>query len=313
MAWIIQCLPWRWLRPLGRAAGSLFFVADRHRRDVTLANLKAAFGDHYDTQALWDIGRKSYGIFAATILELLWSPNLTPAIIDEIATIEERDPLASHRTAGKPVIYFCMHAGNFEWLGQVTARYVSGMPVIAQKLKNPLLGPLFDRWRSSLGQEVMPQERAMLKTLRHLKSGGKIGLLIDLNLKPSEGPVVIHCFDRLLVPITRLPAELALRTGATLIPIECVVRPEGGYCYRYLPALLISKESTVKSIMQACWDALEPGLHRHPEMWLWSYKHWRYRPATGDTKHYPFYSNQLESFDALLKESSKKNCEQEPS
>ena len=35
-----------------------------------------------------------------------------------------------------------------------------------------------------------------------------------------------------------------------------------------------------------------------PELWLWAYKHWRYRPA--DAKRpYPFYSNVSKKFEKL--------------
>ncbi|MFI0348525.1 MAG: lysophospholipid acyltransferase family protein [Chthoniobacterales bacterium] len=296
----VQCLPWRWLRPLGRALGSFFFLIDQHRRKVTLANLKAAFGESISDRTLWKIGSASYGTFATTGLELLWSPRLTPDLLGKIATLEGLDPMPAHTAPGVPAIYFCLHAGNFEWMSQVHATLLTPLPVIAQKLKNPLLGPLFDRWRSTMGQRIIPQERAMLKTLRHLKEGGKIAMLIDLNLKPSEGPVVIKVFDRLLVPVTPLPSMLALRTGAALVPVECFARPTGGYHIRYLPALKIEEGSSPTSIAQACWDALEPGLRKHPEAWLWSYKHWRYRPLRGSTEHYPFYANHLESFDQLV-------------
>lgn len=309
VAWLVQRLPWRWLRPLGRMLGSLFFLCDSHRRAVTLANLQAAFGDKMDKKRRWQVGRQSYGVFATTFLELLWSPRLTPAIIDDIATIEECDPSAWHRGKGKAVIYCSLHAGNFEWSGQLAARYNTGFPVIAQKLKNPLLGPLFDHWRSTMGQQVFLKERVMLKMFRHLKSGGKIGVLVDLNLKPSEGPAVIRCFGRLLVPVTRLPAELALKAGATLVPVECVENAKGGYIYRYLPPIAIDEKSTPESLTQACWDALEPSIHKYPETWLWSYKHWRYRPSTGNTEHYPFYAHRLQSFDQLLKAPLEKSCE----
>lgn len=304
--WIIQQLPWRWLRPIGKKIGSLFFFADRHRRDVALANLKAAFGDKYDEKARWEIAQKSYGIFATTILELLWSPNLTPAIMDEIATIEVVDPISCPTQPGVAKIYCCLHATNFEWTGQIIARHTTTFPVIAQKFKNPLLGKLFDHWRSNLGQEVIPQERAMLKLLRYLKTGGKFGILVDLNLKPHEGPVIVRSFDHLLVPLTRLPAELALRTGALLVPVECLIQPEGGYTLRFLSPIPVTKESTPESLTQAYWDVLEAGIQRHPEYWLWSYKHWRYRPSSGKTDHYPFYANQLEQFDALLAQQHKK-------
>ena len=297
---LISMLPWRWIGPFAAFVGAVFFTFDRHRREVTLANLRSAFGNRFTEAEFNTIGRKSYGVFARTALELLWSPNLSKEVLDEIITTEGLDPMPSHGAEGKPALYFCLHAGNFEWLSQITCRHFGTFPVIAQNLKNPLLGPLFDTWRSSLGQQIMPQKGAMLRTIRHLKEGGKMGMLIDLNLKPTEGPVVIRQFGRLLTPVTRLPAELALRNGAALVPVECLPRPDGGYIVRYLPELPITPESTTMQIAQACWDALEPGLHAHPELWLWSYKHWRYRPEGPQGEGYPFYASPLPSYQEML-------------
>jgi len=295
-------LPWRWIGPLGSFVGAIFFALDRHRREVTLANLRCAFGEKFTEEELHAIGRKSYGVFARTALELLWSPNLSTELLDIIITTEGLDPMPGHGSSGRPAIYFCLHAGNFEWLSQITSRHFGTFPVIAQKLKNPLIGPLFDSWRSILGQQIMPQKGAMLRTLRHLRDGGKMGMLIDLNLKPSEGPVIISCFGRFLTPVTRLPAELALRTGAALVPVECLPRQDGGYIVRYLPELSLTASSRVEEIAQACWDALEPGLRVHPELWLWSYKHWRYRPGGPEGRDYPFYAGEYEPYQELLME-----------
>jgi lauroyl/myristoyl acyltransferase len=298
---LVCLLPWRAIGPLASFVGSIFFSLDRHRRKVTLANLRSALGEQISEAEIHTIGRKSYGVFARTALELLWSPNLSAEVLDEIITTEGLAPMPEHGSSGKPAIYFCLHAGNFEWLSQITCRHFGNFPVIAQNLKNPLLGPLFDGWRSALGQEIMPQKGAMLRTLRHLKEGGKMGMLIDLNLKPSEGPVIIRCFGRFLTPVTRLPAELALRTGAALVPVACLPRPDGGYIVRYLPELSVTAESGVEEIAQACWDALEPGLHTHPELWLWSYKHWRYRPEGSEGARYPFYAGEYVPYQELLR------------
>ena len=297
---LISMLPWRWIGPFAAFVGSVFFTFDPHRREVTLGNLRSAFGNRFTEAELKTIGRKSYGVFARTALELLWSPNLSKEVLDEIITTEGLDPMPTHGAEGKSALYFCLHAGNFEWLSQITCRHFGTFPVIAQNLKNPLLGPLFDSWRSSLGQQIMPQKGAMLRTIRHLKEGGKMGMLIDLNLKPTEGPVVIRQFGRLLTPVTRLPAELALRNGAALVPVECLPRPDGGYIVRYLPQLPVTPETTTEQIAQACWDALEPGLHAHPELWLWSYKHWRYRPEGSQGEGYPFYASPLPSYQEML-------------
>jgi lauroyl/myristoyl acyltransferase len=300
-SWIVCRLSWRAIGPLADFIGSVFFAFDRHRREVTLANLRCVFGSSYSERELHAIGRKSYGVFARTALELLWSPNLSRETLDTIITTEGLDPMPQHGESHRSALYFCLHSGNFEWLSQITCRHFGNFPVIAQKLKNPLLGPLFDGWRSALGQEIMPQKGAMLRTIRHLKEGGKMGMLIDLNLKPSQGPVVVRQFGRFMTPVTRLPAELALRNGAALVPVVCLPRTDGGYIVRYLAQLPVTPESTAEQLAQTCWDALEPHLHEYPELWLWSYKHWRYKPEGPEGEGYPFYSSCDESYQELLR------------
>jgi hypothetical protein len=45
---------------------------------------------------------------------------------------------------------------------------------------------------------------------------------------------------------------------------------------------------------------LEPGLHAHPELWLWSYKHWRYRPEGIQGEGYPFYAAECKPYQELI-------------
>ena len=135
-AWLVQRLPWRWLRPLGKFVGALVFFFDRKRCEVAFANLKAAFGETYDEQARKNIAKKSYQIFATTMLELLWSPRLTPEIMDEVADIDVVDLRSSPTLDGVPAIYCCAHAANFEWTGQIAARHTSDLPSSSTEAAN---------------------------------------------------------------------------------------------------------------------------------------------------------------------------------
>ncbi len=41
-------------------------------------------------------------------------------------------------------------------------------------------------------------------------------------------------------------------------------------------------------------------IRERPDLWLWSYKHWRYQPAeTGDVE-YPFYAHVNPRFERIL-------------
>jgi Kdo2-lipid IVA lauroyltransferase/acyltransferase len=307
LVWLIGCVPFRGVRWIANGVGALVYVLDRRGREVALANLDAAFGDRFTPHRKKQIARGSYQTFARTMLELFWSPRLNAGVAARIATFEglEKDPC--HHDPKQAVVYLCLHFSNFEWLSQFAAYSIGNGPVVTQHFKNPLIERIFNRLRSSTGHEVIPQERAMIRMLKHLKGGGKFAMLCDLNLDPGEAAVVIETFGGLKISVTQMQAALALRTKARIVPVECHPQTDGRYRMVYHPPLEYPPEASAGEITQLCWNVLEPSLFEHPECWLWAYKHWRYRPVDDDTERYPFYANVAKRFDKLLKKQNRAN------
>ena len=292
-------LPFRAIPPLAAALGSLVYWLDPRGRRVALANIEAAFPGKFTRSKKSSIARGSYVTFARTMFELFWAPNMDEGFVDSHVVFEGWDHDYCRKNPEKPAIYACFHFSNFEWLGLAGAYSIHPGPVIAQRFKNPLLGPVFDALRASTGNHVIPQERAMIRMLKFLKGGGKFGMLCDLNLDPREGSVLITCFGGLLASVTQTHAALAQRTGAAIVPVECRPAPSGKYRIIHHPPIECPPDADVQAIVQRCWDALEPGVHAHPECWLWPYKHWRYKPANAPDR-YPFYANPSKRFQKLV-------------
>jgi KDO2-lipid IV(A) lauroyltransferase len=100
---------------------------------------------------------------------------------------------------------------------------------------------------------------------------------------------------------TLLHAVIALRTGAPIIPYCGIPQPDGRMVLELHPAIEIPPGATPADVAQKCWNFFESRIAEHPELWLWAYKHWRYRPR--DAKRpYPFYANASKQFDRELKE-----------
>lgn len=297
--WLVGCLPYGWLRHIARVLGAIVFAFDRRGREVALANLDVAFGDTRTPAEKRLIAAGSYQTFARTMLELFWSPNLNEAVARRIARFEGLERDSCHTDPRQPAVYLCLHYSNFEWLSQFGAYTVANGPVIAQRFKNPLIGHIFDRLRASTGHWVIPQERAMIRMLKHLKNGGKFAMLCDLNLDPSETSVIIDTFGGLKICVTQMQSALALRTGAKIVPVECRPEPDGTYRMVYHKPLEFPAEASAAEITQLCWNVLEPSIHEQPECWLWAYKHWRFLPANDQTGRYPFYANVAPRFDRM--------------
>jgi lauroyl/myristoyl acyltransferase len=275
---------------------------DERGRSTALENLRAAFGDKYSPADRERIARASYQNFARTMLALFWSPNLTNDRWKKVLRVEGLDSDPCHRDPAAAGIYFCAHYGNFEWLSHASAFAIRTGPIIFQKFKNPLLGPVFSRLRAVSGHEIIPQERALIRMLKLLKAGGKFGALTDLSLDPKHGTVAIRCFG-LWTSSSPILHGLRDRTGAKLIPCECVPQKDGTYLARYLPAVEIPPNASAAEITQLCWNETERSIRERPELWLWAYKQWRFKPSEGTEEElacYPDYANTAKRFDELI-------------
>lgn len=298
IAWIVPRLPWSAVRGLARVLGSAAFFFDREGRAVTLANLETAFGSEKSAPELRRIGRDSYRQFARTMLELFWARNFTAENYRNCMVMEGWDQARRLNKEHNGGIFVCLHYGNFEWLS--IAGSFERLPgcIVTQEFKNPLLGPVFDDLRSLSGHRIIQRERAMMVTFRHLRDGGNIGVLIDLQVGPKHPAVPVRSFGRLSA-VTRLHTMLQKRTGFPIIPIESVPLPDGRYRTIAHDPLYFAPDVTEREIAQRCWDFFEAQIRRQPEAWLWSYRHWRFEPPEAGVP-YPFYARRKGAFDRLI-------------
>jgi lauroyl/myristoyl acyltransferase len=297
LGFVIPRLSRRMVARLSRWAGSAAFAIDKHGRRVTLANIEAALGDEYSQEEQLRIGRESYQYFTRTMLDLFWAPRLVQPGGDQYAEITGLEHFDAH--LGKPTVVLCAHHSGVEWASIVAGLHGYRGVTLTQAFKNPLLDKLFTELRSCTGQEIITQDMSMLRMLRRLKKGELVGLLIDLNLSPSQAATVIDTFGMKMCA-TYLHAILALRTGAALIPLTSDPLPDGRCRVTVHPPLVYPADASGHEIAQIAWNFLEGIIRQKPELWMWVYKHWRYRPK-GATHAYPYYAHESGKFERLAK------------
>jgi lauroyl/myristoyl acyltransferase len=295
---VVPLLPLSVLRGLSSLLGRAMFALDRRGRAVAMDNLRCVFGAEKSEAELRRIARASAAQFARSMLELFWARNFTAENYRDSMVMEGWDQARALNKKHNGGIFVCLHYGNFEWLSIAGAFERLPGCIVTQQFENPLLGPVFDRLRSLSGHRIIQQQRSMLITLKHLKNGGNIGVLIDLQLHPKLPAVPLCSFDRWR-PSTKLHAMLQKHTGLPIIPIESVPLPDGRYRTIAHNPIYFSPEATEEEIVQKCWDFFEPQVRRQPEAWLWAYKHWRFVPKDADVP-YPSYAVNRPVFDRML-------------
>src|SRR6266478_6406864 len=284
---------------LAQTAGALMPIFDRHRYEVALNNLEVAFGDQLSIQKRRKIARESFQHFARTMVDLLWSPRLTPENFSRFIEFENLEEIALGTGPERSIMIACYHYGNFEWLSLACGFLDLKGTIISQEFKNSLLDPIFKKLREQSGHELVPRERGIVRLYKVLRRKGRTALLVDLTVPPTQGAVAINCFG-LKTSVTSAHAWLHEQTGAPIIPAHCEPLPDGRYRLIFHPKIARTAEMTHQQIAQACWNSFEPYVRANPAPWLWMYKHWRYLPAKPE-RPYPFYSNFYRPFEDMVK------------
>ena len=300
MAAVIPRLPRMGCVRLAEGLGAVFYAFDRRGRAVALANIEAAFGDTYTAGERDEIARKSIQTLARNFFDLFWAKNLTAENFTQYIDVVGPKPWESSSEDGKlGRLLFCQHFGCFEWGSMAPGFCGVSMPLVAQEFKNPALGPIFDRCRQTSGNVVVPRSGAMLRLVKHLKRGGIAGMLFDLTLRPDMPSVVVDVFGMKMC-VTLMHAMLRKRLGVDMVAGASYPLDDGRVRLEFTSIDDISDQADELEIVQRVWDHFDPIVRRNPELWLWNYKHWRYKP-TASTQAYPFYANQSKKFDKLLK------------
>jgi len=298
LAWVIPRIPRKGIALLARGIGILGYAIDGRGRKVSLANIEAAFGDRFTLAQRKAIARSAYQDFVRTELDLLWTPALTQENFRRYIKFENLEILRGIRDRGESAIVICVHFDNFEWTSIAAGFEGFHGIIVAESFKNDHLSKVYRRCREVSGQKIIDQENSMMRMLRHIKKGGISGMLLDLNMKPSEASTVIDTFGMKLCA-SYLHAVLAVRGGAKLVPVEGRSQRDGTCIIAIHPPIKVPPDASFRQVAQLCWDFYEPKIEANPHHWMWAYKHWRYKPVHTD-KTYPFYSYDLPAFEALL-------------
>jgi Kdo2-lipid IVA lauroyltransferase/acyltransferase len=283
---------------LAQMLGAVMSISDRHGYRVALNNLEVALGDQFSIHERRKIARLSFQHFARTMVDFLWSPNLTREIFSHYIEFQNFEETARGTGPERGLIVACCHYSNFEWLSLACGFAGLTSTIIGQEFRNSLLDPIFKTIREEAGHELIPRKRGIVRLYKVLRRKGRTALLVDLTVPPDKGAVVIDCFG-LKTSVTSAHAWLHERTGALLVPAHCEPLPDGRYRVIFHPKIANTAGMTHQQIVQACWDSFEPHVRRNPAPWLWMYKHWRYEPANS-IRRYPFYANFSRRFEEIL-------------
>lgn len=275
-AWVGRRIPLSAGRALGRVLGALAFHVVRRERRKAIRNIAVAFPDWTERERRRVI-KRMFRHLGESLFEILWLPNLDPAAVDATTIFEAYEPITAHVQAGRAVVAFSAHCGNWEWLAN--AATVKGTPVIVlqrerteEGLSDFLLAirahagvQTIDRGSTSAGREL----------IQSMRRGNVIGFLIDQNIRAES--VKVHFFGKpALTPIG--PARLAIRAEAAVMSVFIERLPDGKHHIRFSEPIQTRRDDDPVALTARMTAAIEEQIRRAPEQWVWMHDRWRERP-----------------------------------
>jgi len=272
----VRVVPLRWLVALWRAWAPLLYVALPGTRRALLDNAAHLLGPDSTREQRRELAIGTLASFAQFTAELLASARRLPVGEDLFERMTGRECFDRALAAGRGVIAVTLHLGNYETGPMLLARLHQPLALLLRG--DPVAS--FDRRRARRHAQHGIREIRMdrsaffgVEALSILRAEGILLLAGDVAFEAGEGDR--YPFFDAEAPFTSWPAELALASGAPILPCF-VVRGEGG-AYRLEVHEPISPEGCddPRELMRPLVATFEDVVRRHPDQWLIIHRYWQ--------------------------------------
>jgi len=218
--------------------------------------------------------RDAWRSYARYWVESFRAADLSPTELDARTTTTGFEHLDAALERGRGVVVLLAHHGSWDVAAQWAETHGYHLAVVAEVLRPRALFERFVRLRESVGLEVVPLRRreasgreggtTLVGALRRtLAANHMVGLLSDRDLS-GTAPVVTLFGEPARMP--RGPAVLAQRTGAAVIPITMLQRPQRRWHLQVLPEVDVTG-LTVDEAVQRMAGAIEDLVRLDPAQW----------------------------------------------
>jgi lauroyl/myristoyl acyltransferase len=218
IAAVARVLPVPAMQRVCRVATSAIPSLSPDRRTIVERNLRRSIG-RTPTEDETARGVKSvFRSYARYYTDTARLPGLSAAEVDRGFSYEGFRHIEDGVAKGKGTILVLPHVGGWEWAGSWMAK-VPGYDVtgVVEPLENEELREWMHEWREAVGLHILPLGEGLgTQLLGRLRANHVVCLMSDRNL--GDGGVEVDFFGEK----TELPggaATLAIRTGATIVPV----------------------------------------------------------------------------------------------
>ncbi|WP_439142520.1 lysophospholipid acyltransferase family protein [Planktotalea sp.] len=178
--------------------------------------------------------------------------------------------LEAARAEGRPVILVTGHFGNYDVSRAALIAKGHNMGALYRRMSNPYFNEHYVKSITTIGTPMFEQGRkGMSQMVRHIKSGGVLGILTDLH---AHGGARLNYFGKPAIT-SLITAELALKYNAALIPVYAI-RQDNGLDFKIVVQDEIA-HSDAETMTQKVNDGLEHLVSENMHQWFWIHRRWK--------------------------------------
>lgn len=178
--------------------------------------------------------------------------------------------LAEAHAAGRPVILVTGHFGNYDASRAALIARGYNVGALYMPMSNSFFNQHYEAAIGSIGRPLFPRgKKGLGEMVRHLKSGGMLGMLIDQHM--GHGAPLTFFGKTALTALSA--ADLALKYDALLVPTYGIRGPDGLSFTIVVEAPI--PHGSPEAMTQALNDSLEVLTRQHMDQWFWIHRRWK--------------------------------------
>jgi KDO2-lipid IV(A) lauroyltransferase len=274
----LAILPLTWSMKAGELLGFSVFYLWGSRRRIAIENLKNTllFNAIIISEPVEKIIKDGFKNLGKSLVEIIKIYYGFGKKITNSVEVEGIGNFNRAKSKGKGILLLTGHCGNWELMAITSSVKLSGITIVARPINNPYINRIIENVRVRYGNSVIYKQGALKPIIQIFKDNGCVGILMDQAVIPDEGYVVDFLGRGAWT--TKMPALLARKTGAAVLPVF-INRTKEGHRIKIYPEIELSdsnnREDAVKEDIRKFSYFVENYIRDYPTEWLWIHRRWK--------------------------------------
>ena len=270
---LLAPLPERLGHMIANFFGDFGYFFGRKTRASAEEKIRHILGRDVDGKTLRRITRESFRNLSRNYYDLIRVPRLSAEEMERRVEYVGVEHLERACEAGRGAITATVHMANFDLVAQATMMRSFPLTILVEQFQPQKLWEYFMKLRAARGAVFEPAGgRGLKAAYRALRRGEVVGIACDRAVL-GEGITTTFLGEPAVMPVGA--AELALRTGAALVPIFCVRTGRDRYRVTLEPPIPVNSNGhqrhtpeDVRLVVDEVITVMERYIRRTPEQWM---------------------------------------------